>query len=107
VRLIEEADAGSDLASIPWFRFSAWGNHFAVYQANLARLGMLRDSQPGLVVQYYTQASSMLEDIKYMDEDKLATHDRKEAIRRLEELRDLFKDTDNLGRKLSGLPARI
>jgi hypothetical protein len=105
-KLIEEAKTAGNPASLPSFRFSARGNYFAVYQANLARLGMLRNPQPALVVQYYTQTSSILEDIRDMDEGKPAGLSWDEAIRRLEELRDLFKDTDDLGRRLSGLPAR-
>ena len=104
--LIEKLKAENNRASVGWFRFSARGNYFAVYQANLARLGMLRNPQPGLVVQYYTQTASILEDIRDMDEGKPAALSWDEAIRRLEELRDLFKDTDDLGRRLSGLPAR-
>lgn len=98
--LIEKLKAEGDSASLGWFRFSARGNYFAVYQANLARLGMLRDPKPGLVVQYYTQVSSVLEDIKDMDGGKTT------PLSGLEELLSLFKHTDDLGRRLTGLPPR-
>jgi hypothetical protein len=104
--LVQRRNAEGNLASGGWFRFSARGNYFAVYQANLVRVGMLRDPKPGLVAQYYTQASSILEDIKDIDEGKFSSLTPNEATRGLEELLGLFKDTDDLGRKLSGLPPR-
>ena len=41
-----------------------------------------------------------------MDERKFAALGQEEAIRRLEELLSLLKNTDDLGRRLSGLPPR-
>jgi hypothetical protein len=97
--LIKKAEAGSDPNAVPAFYFSARRNYFAVYDANLARLGILRKPRPGLVVRFYTQASSVLEDIADMREGKLPALNQGEGIRRLEEVRNLLRDTLALGRQ--------
>ena len=105
--LIAEARAGNDPNAIYWYQFSVRRNPFAVYDANLTRLGMLRDPLPRLLTQFYTQASSILEDIADMREGKLLARNRDESVQRLEHLLKLFEDTLVLGREIVELaPSR-
>jgi hypothetical protein len=98
--LIAEARAGNDPNAIYWYQFSVRRNPFAVYDANLARLGILRDPLPRLIARFYTQASAILEDIADMREGKSLARNRDQSIRSLEELLQLFEDTRALGRQI-------
>ena len=98
--VINAAKAGSD-SNVPyWYHFSVRRNPFAVYDANLARLGILHDPLPRLITQFYAQASSILEDIADMRERTTQPRDREESIRRLEQLLGLFEDTHALGKEI-------
>jgi hypothetical protein len=98
--VIDEARAGTELNVAYMYQFSVRRNPFAVYDANLARLGILRDPLPRLITQFYTQASSVLEDIADMREGTFQVRDRQESIRRLEQLLRLFEDTHSLGQQI-------
>jgi hypothetical protein len=82
-----------------WFHFSVRRNPFPVYDANVARLGLLNDPLPQKIALFYTQSSSILEDIADMREGKIQRN-RDESIRCLEALLKLFEDTLNLGEKI-------
>lgn len=98
--LIAKARIGSEPKVIYWYQFSVRRNPFAVYDANLARFGILSDPLPRLIARFYTQASSILEDIGDMRERKFEARNRDESIHRLEELLKLFEDTQALGRQI-------
>jgi hypothetical protein len=78
------------------FFFSSRRNSFSVYDANLNRLGILRDPLPQLIVRFYTQTASILEDIADMREGK-PLRNRDDSIKTLESLLKLFEDTHSLG----------
>jgi hypothetical protein len=82
-----------------WFHFSVRRNPFPVYDANVTRLGILSDPLPGQIARFYTQSSSILEDIADMREGKFQRN-RDESIRCLEALLKLFEDTQALGTKI-------
>lgn len=97
--LIAEAKAGQE-PDVVWYHFSVRRNPFAVYDANLTRVGMLRHPLPGLITQFYAQASSVLEDIADMREGKLDVQNGQESVQRLEELLELFEETRALGQRI-------
>jgi hypothetical protein len=82
-----------------WFHFSVRRNPFPVYDANVTRLGLLTDPLPRQIARFYTQSSSILEDIADMREGKFQ-RSRDESIRCLEALLNLFEDTLALGAKI-------
>jgi hypothetical protein len=81
------------------FFFSSRRNSFPVYDANVGRLGILRDPLPRLIVRFYTQTASILEDIADMREAK-PLRDRDDSIQTLEALLKLFEDTNSLGHEI-------
>jgi len=82
-----------------WFHFSVRRNPFPVYDANVSRLGLLNDPLPRQIARFYTQSSSILEDIADMREGKIQRN-RDESIRCLEALLELFEDTQAVGQKI-------
>jgi hypothetical protein len=96
--LIAMAKAGHPDISYS-FVFSVRRNPFIVYDANLSRIGILRVPLPRKIARFYAQASSILEDIADMREDKFR-RDHDESIRVLEGLLKLFEDTHSLGREI-------
>ena len=80
------------------FYFSSRRNGFAVYDANLIRLGILHKPLPQLITRFYTQTAAILEDIADMKEGNYRNRD--ESIRTLEALLALFQDTHSLGREI-------
>jgi hypothetical protein len=82
-----------------WFHFSIRRNPFPVYDANVTRLGLLKDPLPRQIARFYTQSSSILEDIADMREGKIQRN-RDESIRCLEALLELFEDTQAVGEKI-------
>ncbi len=81
------------------FFFSSRRNSFFVYEANLGRLGILKNPLPRLIVQFYIQTAAILEDIADMKENN-PVRNRDDSIRTLEALLKLFEDTHLLGRKI-------
>jgi hypothetical protein len=77
------------------FYFSSRRNSFAVYDANLSRLGILCDPLPQLIARFYTQTTAILEDIADMREGHYRNRD--DSVRSLEALLVLFEDTRSLG----------
>jgi hypothetical protein len=96
---VATAKAQSDPNISRRFYFSSRRNSFAVYEANIGRLGILRDPLPQLIVRFYTQAASILEDIADMREDQ-SQRNRDDSIRNLEALLKLFEDTHLLGHQI-------
>ena len=94
---LAKAEAESDPRIAYWFSFSVRHDPFAVYHANLSRIGLLRSPPAGLVVQFYTGATSVLEDIVDLREGALAEAGRDEAQRRLRELLELFERVRQIG----------
>ncbi len=87
------------------FYFSVRRNSFAVYDANLSRLGILESPLPQLIVRFYTQTSAILEDIADMRENKMKRN-RDESIQTLEALLKLFEDTHSLGKEIIALGSK-
>lgn len=83
-----------------WFSFSVRADPFAVYRANLARIGLLRTPPAALVVQFYTGATSILEDIADFRQGALADAGRSESRRRLRELLELFERVREIGQEI-------
>jgi hypothetical protein len=92
-KLIAAAKADPNPNSVRSFHFSNRRNPFAVYDANLTRLGILRDPLPQLITRFYTQASSALEDVADMREGKFLPRNRDASIQRLQNLLELLEDT--------------
>jgi len=82
-----------------FYYFSVRRNPFPVYDANLSRIGLLESPLPMNIARFYSQSSSILEDIADFREGRLS-QDRDESVRRLEELLQLFEDTERLGREI-------
>ncbi len=98
--LISRAKANKDAPDKSvWYHFSVRRNPFPVYDANLTRIGILRDPLPRHIARFYAMSSSILEDIADMREGKMQ-RGRDESIHCLEELLKLFEDTLVLGRKI-------
>lgn len=98
--LIDAAKAGKAPGVPLGFQFSVRRNPFAVYDAHLGRLGMLREPLPRLITQFYAQASSILEDIADMREGKNTPRTPGESVQRLEQLLMLFEETRSLGEEI-------
>ncbi len=79
-----------------FFYFSVRRNPMRVYEANLARIGILPPPLPNQIVSFYAGLSSILEDIEDMKEEKLqrTPDDRTRVLKNLEQL---FKATLDLG----------
>ncbi len=69
-----------------WYSFSVRQDPFPVYHASLTKIGLLRSPSASLVVQFYTIAVSILEDILDFRQGALENAGREEARRRLQEL---------------------
>ena len=98
-RVIAEAKAQPNPDIGYRFYFSSRRNSFSVYDANLGRLGVMPDPLPRLIVQFYTQTASILEDIADMREST-AVRNRDQSIQMLEALLKLFEDTRSLGKEI-------
>jgi hypothetical protein len=61
---------------------------------------MLSHPLPQQITQFYTMASSILEDITDMREGNFIARNRNESIHRLEELLALFESTQTLGKQI-------
>ncbi len=79
------------------FHFSARRNYFRVYENNASKIGILSHPLPENIARLYTQAYSILEDIDDMRSPEATAWSADEAVRRLEEMRDLLRDTIQLG----------
>jgi hypothetical protein len=88
-----------------FFHFSVRRNPFAVYDANLSRIGILPNPMPRQIVSFYVKASAILEDIADMREGKIQRA-REDSIHCLEELVKLFEETRALGQKIIADEAR-
>ena len=95
---IQHAKANLNPNKPPYFFFSSRKNTFAVYEANLGKLGVLRAPLPKLSVQFYTQVNAIMEDIKDMEEGKRRVGE--DAVRHLEQLLSLFENTMALGQQI-------
>ncbi len=82
--------------------FAVTSSPFRVFETNLDKIGTLRKPSPRLIVKFYAQASSFLEDVReaerQMDGGTVAPVS--EVCRRHVEARDLLQDTVNLGRQI-------
>ena len=81
------------------FYFSVRRNPFMVYDANLARIGLLHDPLPRKIVRFYTMASAVLEDIADMKEATIP-RTRDDSIKSLKSLHQLFGETMELGKEI-------
>jgi hypothetical protein len=97
--LIEVARTNPNLDTSYFYHFSVRRNPFPVYDANVSRIGLLESSLAMNIARFYSQASSILEDIADFRERRLP-EGRDESVRRLEELLKLFEDTERLGREI-------
>jgi hypothetical protein len=84
--VLESAGNEVDPDTPHWLEFSLRHDPFAVYHANLSRIGMLKTPSPDRVVEFYACAKAVLEDIADFREGALARAGRDESRRRLEEL---------------------
>jgi hypothetical protein len=71
----------------------------AVYDANLSRMGLLKPTLSVRIARFYAQASAILEDIADFREGRIP-EGREDSVRRLEELLQLFEDSQTLGREI-------
>jgi hypothetical protein len=98
--LITQAKAAPGPPHLPAsFQFSVRRNPFAVYDANISRIGILHDPMPRQIVNFYVKASAILEDIADMKEGRYQ-RSHTDAIHCLEELLKLFEETVALGQKI-------
>ncbi len=95
--VLAKAEAEPDPRIAHWLTFAVRHDPFAVYHANLSRIGLLRSPSAALVVQFYTGATSILEDIASLREGKLAHAGRDQAREHLRELLALFERVKELG----------
>ena len=82
------------------YSFSARRNPFSVYDSNVSRIGILPSPLPELICRFYSQSRSVLEDIDDMRNPQAGTWTAAESLSRLEELRDLLRDSNNLANEI-------
>ena len=94
----------ADAVNIHWYTFTIVRDPFAVYSANIARLGILPVPFLRKVVRFYTMGTSILADIADMNamESRQSYPARDERVERLEELIALFEEVEGLGREIAG-----
>jgi len=95
--LISQAKSGIDRNAIYFYQFSVRRNPFPVYEANLSKIGILKNPLPQKIAQFYARSSSILEDIADMRDRKNIPQSSKESIDKLKTLVQLCKDTISLG----------
>jgi hypothetical protein len=98
-QLIEVARNNQDLNGAFFYQFSVRRNPLAVYDANLSRIGLLKPTLSVRIARFYAQASAILEDIADFREGRIP-EGRDDSVRRLEELLQLFEDSQTLGREI-------
>jgi hypothetical protein len=82
-----------------YFYFHAKRNYFGVFQRNLDKVGLLMAPLPKLLVTFYLQAYSVLDDIEDLH-GRSETSSPEESLRRHTELRDVLADTLGKGKEL-------
>lgn len=75
-------------------------NYFLVYQNNVSNIGLLPCSLPGLIAQFYVQASAVLEDIESLRDGTLDEVNLPDFISNMKTLHSLLKDTVLIGEKI-------
>jgi len=83
-----------------YYGFSVSFNPFAVYEANLDKIGLLQGDLASLIPQFYMQSQSILEDIRTMNQQKSPAFNLNESLAHLKSLLELFESTAALGRRI-------
>ncbi len=75
-------------------------NYFNVFNANVGKIGLLEAPLSQMIVTFYSQANSILEDLREMREGRLNNYPIQDTLATLTRLLQLFEDTKGLGEKI-------
>jgi hypothetical protein len=75
------------------------GRYFQVYEANAARIGVLRAPLPEKIARFYTQANAFLEDIRDPSEAERLDLSCQESLDLLTEMRELLQELLQTGKE--------